>query len=68
VYLRKTALSAAPNWYVQYTPGDMWDYDEAGTHILIDGEVAGQARKNQSAALTTAGGLRINSSSSSWSR
>ena len=25
------------NWYHQYTPGDMWDYDEAGTHILIDG-------------------------------
>jgi hypothetical protein len=19
--------------------GDMWDYDEAGTHILIDGEI-----------------------------
>src|SRR6516225_3852903 len=33
------------NWYFQYTPGDMWDYDEAGTHILIDGQVAGQARK-----------------------
>ena len=25
------------NWYFQYMPGDMWDYDEAGTHILIDG-------------------------------
>ena len=25
------------NWYFQYTPGDMWDYDEVGTHILIDG-------------------------------
>jgi GMC oxidoreductase len=33
------------NWHFQYTPGDMWDYDEAGTHILIDGQVAGQARK-----------------------
>ncbi len=33
------------NWYHQYVPGDMWDYDEAGTHILIDGQVAGQARK-----------------------
>jgi alcohol dehydrogenase (cytochrome c) len=33
------------NWYFQYTPGDMWDYDEAGSHILIDGEVGGQARK-----------------------
>ena len=33
------------NWYFQYTPGDMWDYDEVGTHILIDSEVAGQPRK-----------------------
>jgi alcohol dehydrogenase (cytochrome c) len=33
------------NWFFQYTPGDMWDYDEVGTHILIDGEVAGQQRK-----------------------
>jgi alcohol dehydrogenase (cytochrome c) len=33
------------NWYFQFTPGDMWDYDEVGTHILIDGMVAGQPRK-----------------------
>jgi alcohol dehydrogenase (cytochrome c) len=33
------------NWYHQYVPGDMWDYDEAGTHILLDGQIAGQARK-----------------------
>jgi alcohol dehydrogenase (cytochrome c) len=33
------------NWYFQYTPGDMWDYDAAGTHILIDGLVGGQPRK-----------------------
>jgi alcohol dehydrogenase (cytochrome c) len=33
------------NWYFQYTPGDMWDYDEVGTHILIDGNVADQRRK-----------------------
>jgi alcohol dehydrogenase (cytochrome c) len=33
------------NWYFQYTPGDMWDFDEVGTHILIDSEVAGQSRK-----------------------
>jgi len=33
------------NWYHQYTPGDMWDYDEEGSHILIDGEVAGQPHK-----------------------
>jgi alcohol dehydrogenase (cytochrome c) len=24
------------NWYFQYTPGDTWNFDEAGTHILID--------------------------------
>src|SRR5262252_7926049 len=33
------------NWYFQFTPGDMWDYDEVGTHILIDGVVEGQQRK-----------------------
>jgi alcohol dehydrogenase (cytochrome c) len=33
------------NWYFQFTPGDMWDYDEVGTHILIDGMVAGEPRK-----------------------
>ena len=33
------------NWYFQYTPGDMWDFDEVGTHILIDSEVDGQPRK-----------------------
>ena len=33
------------NWYFQYLPGDMWDYDEEGTHILIDGMVAGLSRK-----------------------
>jgi alcohol dehydrogenase (cytochrome c) len=37
--------SGGMNWYFQYTPGDMWDYDEVGTHILIDGQVAGQTRK-----------------------
>src|SRR6516162_10665036 len=21
------------NWYFQFTPGDMWDFDEVGTHI-----------------------------------
>jgi alcohol dehydrogenase (cytochrome c) len=30
------------NWYFQYTPGDRWNFDEAGTHILIDGNSAGQ--------------------------
>jgi alcohol dehydrogenase (cytochrome c) len=33
------------NWYFQFTPGDLWDYDEVGTHILIDGNIGGQARK-----------------------
>jgi alcohol dehydrogenase (cytochrome c) len=33
------------NWYFQYTPGDMWDYDEVGTHILIDGQIDGQTHK-----------------------
>jgi alcohol dehydrogenase (cytochrome c) len=33
------------NWYYQFTPGDQWDYDEVGTHILIDGIIAGQTRK-----------------------
>ena len=33
------------NWFHQYVPGDMWDYDAAGTHILIDGEIAGQPHK-----------------------
>jgi alcohol dehydrogenase (cytochrome c) len=37
--------TGAMNWYFQFTPGDMWDYDEVGTHILIDGNIAGEARK-----------------------
>ncbi len=37
--------SGKMNWYFQFTPGDMWDYDEVGTHILIDGNVAGEQRK-----------------------
>jgi alcohol dehydrogenase (cytochrome c) len=37
--------SGAMNWYFQYTPGDVWDYDEIGTHILIDSDVAGEPRK-----------------------
>jgi alcohol dehydrogenase (cytochrome c) len=31
-------------WHHQYTPGDMWDYDEIGSHILIDAEVGGVKR------------------------
>jgi alcohol dehydrogenase (cytochrome c) len=37
--------SGKMNWYFQFTPGDMWDYDEVGSHILVDGNVAGQPRK-----------------------
>src|SRR3984957_8161504 len=37
--------SGRMNWYMQYTPGDMWDFDEVGTHILIDRDVDGQPRK-----------------------
>src|ERR1700719_61604 len=37
--------SGRMNWYHQYVPGDMWDYDAAGTHILIDGQVSGQMHK-----------------------
>jgi alcohol dehydrogenase (cytochrome c) len=33
------------NWYHQYLPGDMWDYDEEGSNILIDGAIAGQPHK-----------------------
>jgi hypothetical protein len=29
----------------RYTPGDMWDYDEEGSSILIDVTVDGQPRK-----------------------
>jgi alcohol dehydrogenase (cytochrome c) len=37
--------SGKMNWYFQYTPNDGWDYDEVGTHILVDTDVAGQPRK-----------------------
>ncbi len=37
--------SGKMNWYFQYTPGDMWDFDEVGTHILIDRVIDGQRRK-----------------------
>jgi alcohol dehydrogenase (cytochrome c) len=33
------------NWYFQYTPGDMWDFDEVGTHILFERTVNGERRK-----------------------
>ena len=33
------------NWYFQYTPGDLWDYDEVGTHILFDADINGARQK-----------------------
>jgi alcohol dehydrogenase (cytochrome c) len=42
------ALDAATGkikWFHQYTPNDSMDYDEIGTHILIDGKVNGEDRK-----------------------
>jgi alcohol dehydrogenase (cytochrome c) len=36
--------SGKMNWYFQFTPGDMWDFDEVGTHILINSDVNGQPR------------------------
>jgi alcohol dehydrogenase (cytochrome c) len=37
--------SGKMNWFHQYTPGDMWDYDEEGSAILIDAVINGQPRK-----------------------
>jgi alcohol dehydrogenase (cytochrome c) len=37
--------SGKMNWYFQYVPGDMWDYDAAHSHILIDGARDGQQVK-----------------------
>ena len=37
--------SGKMNWYFQYMPGDMWDYDAAHSHILIDGARNGQQVK-----------------------
>jgi alcohol dehydrogenase (cytochrome c) len=37
--------SGKMNWYRQYTPGDMWDYDEQGAHVLIDIGAGNEARK-----------------------
>ncbi len=42
------ALDAATGrikWYHQYTPNDSMDYDETGTHILLDAKVNGEDRK-----------------------
>jgi alcohol dehydrogenase (cytochrome c) len=39
------AASGKLGWYFQYTPNDNRDYDETGTHILIDTKVNGEDRK-----------------------
>ena len=39
------AASGRIRWFHQYTPNDTMDYDETGTHILIDGKFAGEDRK-----------------------
>jgi alcohol dehydrogenase (cytochrome c) len=39
------AASGKMSWYFQYTPNDNRDYDETGTHILIDTKVNGEDRK-----------------------
>ncbi|MEJ0078022.1 MAG: PQQ-binding-like beta-propeller repeat protein [Alphaproteobacteria bacterium] len=36
--------SGAMNWYFQYTPGGMWDYDATGPHILVDSEASEHSR------------------------
>jgi alcohol dehydrogenase (cytochrome c) len=37
--------SGKMNRFHQYTPGDMWDYDEARARIPIDGNAANERRK-----------------------
>ena len=39
------AASGKITWWHQYTPNDNRDYDETGTHILIDTKVNGEDRK-----------------------
>jgi alcohol dehydrogenase (cytochrome c) len=42
------AIAAATGkiqWHFQYTPNDNRDYDETGTHIIIDAKVNGEDRK-----------------------
>jgi alcohol dehydrogenase (cytochrome c) len=39
------AATGKIRWYHQYTPNDNRDYDETGTHILIDTKVNGEDRK-----------------------
>jgi alcohol dehydrogenase (cytochrome c) len=39
------AATGKMQWYFQYTPNDIHDYDAAGSHILIDTKVNGEDRK-----------------------
>jgi alcohol dehydrogenase (cytochrome c) len=39
------AASGKIKWFHQYTPNDTMDYDETGTHILLDAKVNGENRK-----------------------
>ncbi len=39
------AATGKIRWYHQYTPNDTMDYDESGSHILIDTRVNGEDRK-----------------------
>jgi alcohol dehydrogenase (cytochrome c) len=39
------AASGKIVWYHQYTPNDTMDYDETGTHIVIDASLNGGTRK-----------------------
>jgi alcohol dehydrogenase (cytochrome c) len=39
------AATGKIRWFNQYTPNDSHDYDETGTHILIDAKVDGEDRK-----------------------
>src|SRR6202008_3393642 len=33
------------NWYFQYTPGGMWDYDATGPHLLLEDKTGDSPRK-----------------------
>jgi alcohol dehydrogenase (cytochrome c) len=39
------ATTGKIKWFHQYTPNDTMDYDEVGTHVLIDTKVNGEDRK-----------------------
>src|SRR5262245_18482959 len=39
------AATGKIRWHHQYTPNDTMDYDETGTHVLIDATVNGENRK-----------------------